>query len=212
MKTRTNYNQWQNIMGILKSLFKNPPSPHTMLRTHNIAWRKFCSLFLKIVKRAKGIETRNCSNSSFSHNSCHWLSEKTWKILNVVIYSQSFWITLKARNYPLRHYDISLCNFWSPNRQLNYLGKWDKIFIFQNFFKQNQIMSITKKILLDSPLYMRLLHQENKFQIGVIRRRYPETKNCLNRSFSNNLCHWNLNNKKHFSSAFKPKIGIPKRC
>ena len=74
------YNQWQNIMGILEIMFKNPPSPCTMLRTHNMTWRKFCSLFLNIVKRGKGVETRNCPNSSFSHNFCHWLSEKIWKI------------------------------------------------------------------------------------------------------------------------------------
>ena len=39
-----------------------------MLQNHNITSRKFCSLFLNIVKRGKGIETRNCPNSSFSHN------------------------------------------------------------------------------------------------------------------------------------------------
>ena len=43
---------------------------------------------------------------------------------------------------------------------------------------------------------MRLLHQEHKCPIYVIRRRYPETKNGPNSSFSNNFCHWNLNHKK----------------
>ena len=62
------------------------------------------------------------------------------------------------------------------------------------------------KIPLDALLYVRLLHQEPKFPICVIRRRYPETKNCPNSSFSNNFCHWNLNNKETFSSVFKPKI------
>ena len=66
------YNQWQNIMGITLS-------PYTTLRTHNIAWHKFCSLYLNIVKTGKGTETQNCLNSSFSHNFCHWLSEKTEK-------------------------------------------------------------------------------------------------------------------------------------
>ena len=51
-----------------------------MLGTHNIAWRKFCSLFPNIVKSGKGVETKNCPNSSFSHNFYHWLSKKIWKI------------------------------------------------------------------------------------------------------------------------------------
>ena len=34
-------------------------------------------------------------------------------------------------------------------------------------------MSIVKKISLDVSLYMRLIHQENKFPIHVIRMRYP---------------------------------------
>ena len=44
-----------------------------MLWTHNIAWRKFYSCFLNIVKRGKGVETRNYLNISFSHNFCYWL-------------------------------------------------------------------------------------------------------------------------------------------
>ena len=58
---------------------KFPLSPYTMLRIDNIAWRKFCSLLLNIVKRGKGRETQNCPNSSFSYNFCHWLSEKSAK-------------------------------------------------------------------------------------------------------------------------------------
>ena len=43
------------IMGILKIASKNPLSPpYTMLPTHNITWRKFCSLFLNIVKGGRG--------------------------------------------------------------------------------------------------------------------------------------------------------------
>ena len=44
-------------MGILKSKFQISLSPYTMLRNHNIAWRKFYSLFLNIFKRGKGRET-----------------------------------------------------------------------------------------------------------------------------------------------------------
>ena len=95
-----------------------------MLRTHNtawcnIAWCKFCSLSLNIIKGGMGGETGNCPNSSFSQNFCHWLSEKIWKISNVVFYSWLFWITLKACSYPLRHYCISLNNFWSQASSLN---------------------------------------------------------------------------------------------
>ena len=39
-----------------------------MLWTHNIVWHKFCSFFLNIVKSGKGVETWNCSNSSFPIN------------------------------------------------------------------------------------------------------------------------------------------------
>ena len=73
-----NYNQRQNIMEIL--CLKFPLSPYSLLRTHSIAWRNFCSLFLNIVKKVKEVETQNCSNSSFSHNLCHWLPEKNFKI------------------------------------------------------------------------------------------------------------------------------------
>ena len=49
-------------MGILEIVFKNPPSPsYAMLLTHNIAWHKFCTLFLNDVKREKGVEKRKLS-------------------------------------------------------------------------------------------------------------------------------------------------------
>ena len=54
-----------------KKCFKSPLSPYTSLRTDNVAWQKFCSLFLNIAKRGKGRETQNCPNSSFSHNFCY---------------------------------------------------------------------------------------------------------------------------------------------
>ena len=56
-----------------------PLTHYTILQTHNIAWRKFHSLFLNIVKKGKGAETQNCPNNSVSHNFCHWLSEKSAK-------------------------------------------------------------------------------------------------------------------------------------
>ena len=55
---------------------KFPLSPYTMLRTHNIAWRKLHPLFFNIIKRGKGRQSLNCINSSFSHNLCRWLSQK----------------------------------------------------------------------------------------------------------------------------------------
>ena len=103
-------------------------------------------------------------------------------------------------------------------------------------------MSIVKKISLDVSLYMRLIHQENKFPIHVIRMRYhppppkkkkkkktkkikkkkktpppppPKKKKkkiCPSRRFSNSFCHWNLNNKETFLFCFKPKIWLTKRC
>ena len=114
---------------------KIPLPPYTMFGTHNMAWRKSCSLFLNIVKQGKRVETQNCSNSIFSHIFCHWLSEKIWKNISVVFYSCFFLIIWKASNYPLRHYDISLNIFWSSKKQVKFPGRWDKIFIFQVFFK-----------------------------------------------------------------------------
>ena len=88
-------------------------STYTMLRSHNIAWRNFCSLFLNIVKRGKGVETQNCPNSSFSRTfvtDCLKKSEK----LSVVFYNCSLYIKLKAAyNYPLRH------NFAMVSHHLN---------------------------------------------------------------------------------------------
>ena len=46
-------------MGIFKKCLKFPLSPNTMLQIHNIAWRKFYSLFLNVVKWGKGRETQN---------------------------------------------------------------------------------------------------------------------------------------------------------
>ena len=149
----------------------------------------------------RGRETKNYPDSSFSHNFCHWLFEQIWKVSSVVFYCWLFRITLKACNYVLRHYGISLNRFWSPDNQLKYLGKQCKIFKY-HFFRQNQIMSIRKKIALDVSLYMRLLHQENILWICIIRKRYPETKNCPNSSFSNSFCHWNLNNKETLLFCF----------
>ena len=59
---------------------KFPLSPYTMLRTHNIAWRKLRSLLLNIAKKEKETETRNCPNSSVSDYFCQWLSEKFEKL------------------------------------------------------------------------------------------------------------------------------------
>ena len=47
-------NEWQHITGILKSVFKIPPLPLYNVGDHNIAWRKFCSLFPNIVKSGEG--------------------------------------------------------------------------------------------------------------------------------------------------------------
>ena len=138
-------------------------------------------------------ETKNCRNSSFSYILCHWLSEKPEKLqvwyLTVSCF-ESFW------RYAITHYGKS------PKKQLKYLGKWSKIFIYQNFFRKKQIMSFRKKIPLHVSLYMRFLHQENKLSNFVIRGRYPETKNCPNSSFVNNFCHWSPNNKKIFIFCF----------
>ena len=48
-----------NYVNFKKVCLKFPLSPHTMLWTHNIAWRNFCSLSLNIVKRVKETETKN---------------------------------------------------------------------------------------------------------------------------------------------------------
>ena len=127
----------------LKLCLKIPLSPYTMLRTHNITWRKFCSLFLNIVRRGKGLETRNCQNSSFS--TIFVTVWKNLKNLSIAFYRWLFWITLKASNYPLHHYDINLNNFWSPNKQLKYLGRWGKIFFFQIFSNKTNLLALQRR-------------------------------------------------------------------
>ena len=109
---------------------------------------------------------------------------------------------VESMQLPISHYDKSFNNFLSPNKQLKYRGKWGKIFVFQTFFRLNLIMSITKKIQQDSSLCTILLHQQHKFPICAIRRKYSETKNLPNNTFSNNFCHWNLNNKETFLFCF----------
>ena len=52
---------------------KFPFSHYTILPTPNTAWHKFCSVFLNIVKRGKGVETHNSPNSSFADNFFPWL-------------------------------------------------------------------------------------------------------------------------------------------
>ena len=51
----------------------------------NIAWCRFCSLFFKIIRRRKGLETQNCPSSSFSHNFCHWLSKHIKKLKSTIL-------------------------------------------------------------------------------------------------------------------------------
>ena len=77
--------------------------PYTMLRTHNLAWRNFCSLLLNIVKKEKKIETNHCSNSVFSHDFCHWLSEKIRKIKCTILHFLVVHQIESLSNYPLRH-------------------------------------------------------------------------------------------------------------
>ena len=77
-------------------------SLYTMLQTHNIAWRNFCSLFLNIFKRGKGYKfeiVQIAVSPIIFVTDCLKISEK----LNVVFYSCSFYIKLKSCNYPLRH-------------------------------------------------------------------------------------------------------------
>ena len=63
-------------------------------------------------------------------------------------------------------------------------------------------MNTTKKIPQDASLCMRLLDQQHKFPICVIKRRYPKTKNCPNRNFPNNICDWNPINQETFLFSF----------
>ena len=100
---------------------KFPLSSYTMLRTHRIAWLKFCSLFLNIVKRGKGVETKNCLNNIFSHHFCHWLSEKVLKdkcdILEMLVVNQIeriqlsiTWLWYKSSQF--LEFKTTTLNFW----------------------------------------------------------------------------------------------------
>ena len=86
--------QSKNIMGFLKSVFKFPLSPYTLLQNQSIAWckyshnvdsHKFCLLFLNIVRSRKEEETQNCSNSNYCYNFYHWLSESIWVNSSVLL-------------------------------------------------------------------------------------------------------------------------------
>ena len=109
-------NQWQNIIKILKSNFKIPRSLNIMLRTQNIAWCKFFSLFLNIAKRGKNVETQNRSNSCFSRN---FFTDclKKFKELVVAFSSCLFYIKLKACNYSLRH-NFAMVSHYLNNRNI----------------------------------------------------------------------------------------------
>ena len=102
--------------------------------TDNRACRNFGSLFVNTVKRKKGLKKEIVPIAVFP---MIFITDclKNWKNLWVVFCSWSFRITLKAYNYPSRPYDISLNNFQSPNSQLKFQDKREKILIFQICFK-----------------------------------------------------------------------------
>ena len=88
----------------LRVHLKFPLSYHGMLQTHNIAWRNFCLLFLNIIKSGKRAETENCAIAVFSIIFVIDCLKKSEKLI-LVFYSCSFYIKLKACNYPL-HYNF----------------------------------------------------------------------------------------------------------
>ena len=131
---------------------------------------------------------------------------KIFKNLSVVSYSWLFWISLNASNYPLRHYDISLNNFWSSSMQLNiWVGEAKSL--FSRFFS-------------------------GKTDLLALQRRFHKTRHCTGDCCIRNINAqfvqlgrdtqkqkfvqitvfpmifvtgiWIRN--KHFSSVFKPKI------
>ena len=111
----------------LRVRLKFPLSHYGMLRTDNIAWSNFYLLFLNIIKSRRRVETQNCANSSFFHNSCHWLSEKIRNIKCSIFYSCSFYIKLKAYNYQL-HYNFVKVSHYLNNRNIkNYFWIYKKV-------------------------------------------------------------------------------------
>ena len=64
---------------LLDASFTYRYSPYTIFRTYNIAWDNFYLLFFNIFKRGKGREKQNRLASTFPHNCCQWLSEKSVK-------------------------------------------------------------------------------------------------------------------------------------
>ena len=101
----------------LRVCLKFPLSHYGMLLTHNIAWRNVYLLFLNIIKSRRRVETQNCANRSFFHNSCHWLSEKIRNIKCSIFYSCLFYIKLKAYNYQL-HYNFVKFSHYLNNRNI----------------------------------------------------------------------------------------------
>ena len=115
------YKQWQNIIEVLKSMFKNLPL-------------SFPHCFTMMLRGERGKKQKIVQIAVFP---VFFVTDclKNPENLSAVFYSWSFWMTLKACNYPLRHYDVSLTNFWSPNKHLKYLERWGKIFVFQIFVR-----------------------------------------------------------------------------
>ena len=143
----------------------------------------------------KGVETQNCPKSSFSHNFCHWLPEKVWKIkraiLQLLVLNQIGDILWSITTL-LGTQTSSLVS--GLVRQNLYFSDLYQVKPNYEHFKEGST--------IDSSLHMRLLLQEHKFPNCVIKRRDPETKSCQNTRFSNNIYFWNPNNKETFLFHF----------
>ena len=129
-------------------ILKSPLSPIQCCEPIKWLGESFFSLLFNIVKRGrgKGAETRNFPKGSFSHNFCHWLSEKIWKSLSVAFWYFSFRITWKACDYLLLHYDTNLNNFWAKTNSLNIWESETKSLFLRFFAAKTKLWALQRRL------------------------------------------------------------------
>ena len=128
----------------------------------------------------------------------------------MIFCSCSLWIKLKAFSYLLRDHDISLHNFWSRNKEtLNIWVTEAKHLFFRSFYVKPNYEHCKE----DTPaLNMWFFHQEQKFRICIISRRFIETKIVQIQVFPKIFIGGNWITKKYLFSVFSLKICPTKIC
>ena len=128
----------------------------------------------------------DCLNKSGKCKFCSWL----------------FQVILKATNYPLHHFDVSLTIFRTQRSSL-YIWVGETKSLFSIFFSiKTKLLALQRKFHSRRYCTWDCCISKHKCPIYVTRRIYPETKVYPNGSFTNNFCRFNLTNKETFLFCF----------